>query len=595
MAQIRHKRNGLLVSEPRNWDELELTKEFLNKKDDASINVTSIIFAGEEGVKLIERVQNGLSGGVGIFEGDTYQIEVGEAGDPAYVFDGYLDYADGVEIISCNEIKVALKKRQGTDWLNEVADSFSFRYLEDIGVITSSDFRRVPYIINYIPDTMQLIVLSISLFLMVKEAVEAVKALAEGIADLVDAVVPVVGTGVGFGAVVVTAWDIGNIILSVLKVAALLAYTIAITYGIIKLMEQIFEQLMPRKRYHLGMTLQRLFEKACEHLGLTFKSDLLEQRKEWTLIPSKGHKGGEKPTGFEGSWSETGVPSANDGWDTFGDLIRVWTEALNADFKITNGEFRLERWDFWDFAGNFVIGDYFTDQKRLIDKFKPNVDEAVANYNINYAYDTQDQNTLDNQNGRVFQAILEPNVVNNADLVNLKGLQEIGITASLGLRKNELTEIEKVLKELAKAIDAITGAFGNGTNFAADIEARKGSLHISSHFLTIPKLVVMKGGKLAKNQRQIVSARTLWEELHYINSFAEINGEHNQWIRYEKVKVPFCIEDFIDLLDNNFCKTADGQEARVERLKWKIWNDYAIIDYRVKRKYTDNLKIKYID
>ncbi len=595
MADIRHKRNGQLISEPRNWEELEITKDFIGKQEDASINNLSLIFAGEEGHRIIDRIFNGMNGGVGIFEGDLYTIEVGDAGDPAFTFDGYLDYADGVEIMGCNEIKVSLKKRQGNDWLNEVADGFSFRYLYDKQVIKDSDFVHVPYIINYIPDAMQLIMLAISTYLMVKEAIEAVKATAEAIGDVVDAVIPVVGTGVGFGAVVVTAWDIGNIILTILKAAALLAYTALITYGIIKLMEQIFEQLMPLKRYHLGMTIKKLFEKGCEHLGMTLRSDLLDARGQWTLIPPKGHRGGEKPTDFQGNWKEVGVPGANDGWDTFGDLIRVWKEVFNADFRIKNGEFRFERRDYWENSGVYVIGDFFTDQKRLLDQYKPNVDEIISNYNINYAYDTQDQNTLDQQQGRVFQAITTPKVINNANLVNIKHLQEIGIRCSLGLRKNELTIIEEVLKELAKFIDGITGAFGNGTNFAADIEARKGSLLLSSHFITVPKLVAMAGGKLANNQREIVSATTLWNELHYINSFAEVNGEHNQYMRYEKVKVPFCTENFIALLDNNNCQTEDGKPAIIEKLKWKSWENTAVIDYRVKQKYTDNLKIEYIE
>lgn len=596
MGNFVHKRNGLIISEPRNFDELEIKKDFLDRNDDVNINISRLDFAGQEAKDIINRLLNGLSGGVGIFEGDKYSIEVGEIGSPVYVFEGFLDYAEGVEIGGCDEVAVSLKKRQGSDWLNDVADGFSFRYLFlEKGSITSNDFVRVPYVINYIPDTMQLIMLSISLFMMTKELVSAIKNLADAVGDVTDAAVPVVGVGVGLGAVAVTAYDIGNFILVVIKLVAWIAYTVAIVVAIVNLIEQIIEQILPPKRYHLGMSIYDLFRKGAEHLGLGFKSDLLTERKDWVIVPSKGHRGGEKPTDYVGSWTESGVPNANDGFDTFGDLIRVWSRALNADYRIINGVFHFEREDYWDSVGNFTVPDFFTDQKELKDRFTFNVDEMVANYNINWAYDTQDQNTLDNQVGRVFQAIIEPNVVNNQDLVSLKGLEEVAIPCSLGLRKNNLNAVEEALKGLAEFVDGLTGFFGSGTSFASDIENRKGALLTSSHFFTIPKVVAMKGSKLAKNQRQILGARTLWEELHFINSFVEINGKHNQYYRYKNVKVPFCMGDFVELLENNNCKTINGEEAMIESLKWRVWEDYARIDYRVKKKYTNNLTIKYIE
>lgn len=594
MGDFRHKRNGIVISEPRNFQGLKITKDFLGEKSDTKINISSLIFAGEEAISIRNRIMNGLSGGVGIFEGEPYEIEVGEVGNPSFIFDGYLDYADNPKFIGCNEVKVSLKKRKGSDWLNDVADGFSFRYLDDIGVITNSDYVKVPYIINYIPDNMQLLMLSISLFMMTKELVQSIKATAEAIADVTDASIPVVGASVGVGAGVVTAWDIGNIILAVIKVVAYIAYTVAIVIAIKNLIDQIIEQLIPKKREHLGISIYTLFKRSCQHLGMTFKSQLLTDRKQWVIIPSKGHKGGEKPTGQKGSWSETGVPSANDSWDTFGDLIRQFKRVFNADFKIVNGEFQFEREDFWSNSSNYIIQDVFTNQSTLQDEFIPNTSEITSNYNITWAYDTQDQNTLDNQEGRVFQAILEPNIKTNNDLINLKNLEAVNIPCSLGVRKENLTRVEKVLKDLGKFVDKLTGVLGGGTNFASSIENRKGSLLLSSHFLTIPKMVVMSGGKLAKDQRSKLGAIKLWNELHYINSFAEINGIHNQYFRYKKVKVKFCMEDFISLLDNNFCSTKEGEKAKIERIEWKVWQDYAIIDYRINKKYTNNLKVKII-
>lgn len=596
MGDLRHILNGVLISEPRNWQDLEISYNFKEMDDpnEASLNINSLEFAGKEAIDIRARIMNGLSGGVGILEGEPYQVEVGEEGNPVSIFNGYLDFVES-EFISCNEVKVALKKRQGSDWLNDVADSFSFRYLHDIGVISSGDFIKVPYVINYVPDTMQVIVLSISLFMMTKELVQTIRSLAEAIGDTTDASTPVVGTSVGLGAGVVTAWDIGNIILTVLKVAAYLAYTVAIVIAIKNLIEELIEQLMPKKREHLGMRLYTLFERSCQHLGLNFSSTLLNQRREWVIIPTKGHKGGSKPEGWKGTFIEKGVPTEDDQMDTFGDLIRFWKPVLNADFKIVNGTFYFERSDYWDQVGIYQLPDVFTDQENLKDVFKPNANEAISNYNIHWDYDTQDQNTLDNQEGRVFQAILEPVTKVHPDLINLSGLVEIPIRVSMGQRKDSLTKIEEAIKKVAKFIDELTAFFGSGTSYVSKIEGRKGSLLLSSHFLTKPKIVVMSGSKLAMNQKSLLSARRLWDELHYIRSFVEINGVHNQWWKYEQVKVPFCWHNFIELMDSNFCNTVDGEPCKIETLKWRVWEDFATIDYRVRKKYTNNLRLKYIE
>lgn len=104
----------------------------------------------------------------------------------------------------------------------------------------------------------------------------------------------------------------------------------------------------------------------------------------------------------------------------------------------------------------------------------------------------------------------------------------------------------------------------------------------------------MSGEKLAMDQRDLLSAKRLWDELHYIRSFVEVNGKHNQWLRYENVKVPFCMESFVALMQNNICLNAEGKECKIENMKWRIWEDYATISYRVREKYTNNLQLKYI-
>ena len=130
MADIRHYRNGILVN-PRDFDQAKIVMDWTGKKEAANITINSIKLVAEEGKALRERILSGLTGGVGFFEGEPYRIEIGELGN-SFGFDGYLDFTNGVEFIDECEVECQLKREQGTDWINEVADGFSYRYLENI-------------------------------------------------------------------------------------------------------------------------------------------------------------------------------------------------------------------------------------------------------------------------------------------------------------------------------------------------------------------------------------------------------------------------------------------------------------------------------
>lgn len=587
MADIRHYRNGILVN-PRDFDQAKIIMDWTGKKEAANITINSIKLVGAEGSALRDRILSGLTGGVGFFEGEPYRIEIGELGN-SFGFDGYLDFASGVDFIDECEVECQLKREQGTDWINEVADGFSYRYLESIGVITKNDFFGVPYVINYIPDGPQLILLSLATYQLTRAAIDTARNIANQTGDVIDAAILVLGVPPGL--------DIGNLIQSILALAANIAYAILLIIALVELVEKLIEELMPPKRYHLGMPIRLLFQRACDHLNLNLSSSLLDSldtgTNKWVVIPSKGHRGGEKPTGADNTWKETGVPSQQDPLDTFGGVIRTFKRMFNADFQIQNGTFIFERRDYFEKTSGYVIPDTFTNQDALYDVNGFNSDEIKANYNINWAFDTQDQNTLDNQIGRIFQATLSPKVTNNAKLTNLTGLEEVAIPICLAVRKNELTQIEEVIKSLASALDALAGQLGNPQSLSGKINSRIGAMHTSSHFSTIPKMVVMSGSQVQKDQRNIVAASKLWDDYHYINSFKPINGKHNQYWIYREQKIPFCFEDFVTILDNNQVETAAGEIAEIESLEWNVWDNFATINYRVNRLYDNNFEITY--
>jgi hypothetical protein len=604
MANSRHYLNNLQVNEPRNWQDLEVTIDWTQERTDGKISLDKLEFVGETAELIIARMNGGLSGGIGYFEGEPYRIEVGEPLNPAFTFEGYLDFTDNPVTKDCNIVEVSLKQKQSSDWLDEVADSFSYRFLSDPsyngnGKITNSDYAGVPYVINYIPDGVQLILLAISTFTVTKELVESIKSIAEQSENIANGVTPVTGTSVGFGAGVVTAWDLGDIIGAVIKLAITVAYTIGIIYALVKLIEQIVEQLVPKRRFHLGIPIRTLFQKACDYLNMTLSSTLLDNldrsSEKWVLIPSKGNKGGEPPTGADANtWREVGIPTSADGLDTFGDVIRTFKRVFNADFRTKNGVFQFEKADFWEGQSGWIIPDTFTNQTNLRNETSVNTNEIKANYVIKWQTDQQDMNTLDNQQGRLFQAITTPTIVNDASLVNIKGLETIDVPFSLAVRKDSLTFLEDALKVFLDAADFLTGQLGQPQGFASLMTSRIGSMSISSHFLSIPKMVVMGSNNLAVGQRTIMSAENLWNNYHAIESFVPIDGKHNQQVIYSDVKIPFCFEDFVSLADNNYVQTKDGESAEISNLVWQVENDTATVTYKVNRLYDNNLTLKTI-
>ncbi len=580
MTSIRHYINGNDFGEPRNWQDLEIVIDWVKKTESVSLNVTDLSFVLEANKYLQERIFNGLTGGVGVFEGEPYKIVIGDNQNPAYQFEGYLDLADENIIFGKEEIKLNLKRKHGDDWLNDVADSFSFSYLYNKGIITDADFVKVPYIINYIPDTMQVITLSLSLYMMTKELIENISKLAETIADIANASTPVVGVGVGVGAVVVTAWDLGDWVLVVLKALARIAYIIAITIAIVKLMTMIFEQLFPGLSHYKGMTYRRMFELACQHLGLTFQSSIPEL--DYVNLPKKT-KGADK-----------GVPTNDSSIYTFGDLIRVMKEMFNADYRIIDNVFVFERKDNFDDINNSTLPAYFQNQDRLLNEFSLNTDEIVSNYVIKFDYDVMDRNTLDNQDGRIFQVITEPVVIQNREYINIKGLTEIDIPFSLATAKKSFTDLEKFAKEVGVFVDTLTGIFGGGTNIVNNINNHIGSLLLSNHFTTSDKMIKMNGGKLAINQRDFINAKILWDKYHYINSFAEINGIHGQYFKVKNYKIPMSLDDFKLFLHKNKLTDSEGNIIFIDKLRYRPEERVAVIDYRINKKYTNNLKLRYV-
>lgn len=574
---------------PDAWQNIKVVSRWDGSNQEQEVSIDNLVFKGDDAKVVFDQLGQG---GLGAFVGIPIKMfvrDIDPNGNPSVlqVFDGMIDLSKNPQFTSCDEVEVSILKKESVDWLTERANAFSFKWLEKEELkITNDDLIPIPYLRNYLSDAATLIALYISAFVMLKELYEAIKALVVTISDIVEAATPSVGAGVTI--------DLGAIIKVVLIVLAQIAYIAAIIYAIVELAKLIIEETIPPLRYKKGIKLRTLFEKGAEQLDLTFSSTIFDNPiiDSWVVLPASSEKGSKQKIN-----NLSGTPTQGSPIYTFADLIQVGMNMFNAEFRIRAGQLQLERWDKFRTFSNYVVPNVYDDQERKLTQYRINSNELKGEYLVAFQTDLQDQNTLDNFRGVNYDVITQ--VKNNPlgqKFETTKGLQEIRIPFALGNRKESLTDIEKFVKDLAGIIDGLTGFFGNGTNYQGRIDRRKGSLLLSDHFTSVPKLISMTGGNINANQREYISAKFLYDNFHFINSFVPTADpetgqlKHNQHKLHEDVTVPFCKENFVDLLNNNNASLTSGKECEIEVVEWTPARGIATLTYRVNEQYDFNLK-----
>ena len=138
MPTTKHYLNNKLVN-PRNWQDLEVLVNW-EAREDFAVSFNQVELVNDDAKIIQDHVNAG-----NIFEGLPYRIDIGTQS-----FNAYADLANQYETLGPCNVVFGLNKEQGKDWLNDVADGFTFRYLYNEGIIKKSDAVAVPYVINFI-------------------------------------------------------------------------------------------------------------------------------------------------------------------------------------------------------------------------------------------------------------------------------------------------------------------------------------------------------------------------------------------------------------------------------------------------------------
>jgi len=554
---MRHFINGTEIA-PRNLPDIGVISDFTDRPSELELNIDTIVLPREAMTIVQTHLQN-----QGPFEGLPYTVTMPSGVTLEY----YIDFLENA-IFRTHEIEVKIKRRGGKDQFFDNADGLTFELLNAKGIVFNS--FDTPYLIIKDNAVELAIPIAISLYVMTKELIQAIKDLATAISNLIEAVTP--------NATVPPLPPLGSIISVVVTVLAQVVYVALVLVAVIKLAQQLFELIFPKVRYFLACKVKELISKGCQYLGFSFESSLLDQISGLSILPMPILK--EKKSIFQFLQNDLnlafnkGYPTAQDSTPTLGSLLSAMETTFNARTKVINGVVYLERRDFWQNITPNAILPALALQGERQDEYTLNTEEAWRRYYIHLQTDYNDTHTLDYYDPTDSEYSTEAVSPINPDLVTIKGLNDVNIPFALGSRKNGLNWIEKFVKAFFEVVDEVTGIFGGGTNFAAIIENRIGVLQISSQFFGQTKLMYLIGGKQPANYIDYIGASQLWKKYHYINQI-----QLNDYKVRNAIRTRISEQDFVDLQTNNFADV-DGVTVEILRIEYINEKSQCLISYK---------------
>lgn len=643
MAKLDFYYDGKKVNEEiTNWRDLEVTITFDNNRGQGVVETGSLEFVAGLAEKINNWNSQGMFGGPGIFEAPPFRIDV--CGVGSTIFDGGVNTAECVTSYECDKV-VAPLRSNAIDFINDRATSFTIAYLASLpsnaaGKINQSDYVLVPYVINTIPNYINVIVAGISLFTIIKEFKSIIEQIVKAIKKLIGHASAAVIAFIPPATFAGVAIAVGLVLVDIVTIVLLVAYIAFLIAAIIELIIMLFENLIQRVKYKKGMRVVDMFRKASEYLGFKFSSTILESapHKDEVLIPEKNAYLDNKVNVISSVFGYAQTQKSYDdkihptsvGWfdGTFADLILLYEDRFNAEVRITNDTLHFETKEQFASFSNYTLPNI---KGRNADPHGTNACELSASYIITHALDPQDTNTSDLYEGTSAEMILSPIIVQNRRNVLLKGLTEKNLNMALAKTKRTLNPIESLFASIYDSLYQMIG--GTNSNFSSVLNtigamlkkikkitggsmpvinllnfpsnpfvARAGVMMLSSDFIGVQKvLIVDSNNKLASNNDYLTSAQYLMDKFHFTNfairtkdSKGTIKNDHGQWLTYTDKEIPFCCDDYLKVLNNNFIKTYDQKIAKIKTITWNPYKGTAKATYSVKQQYTNNLKQSYV-
>lgn len=604
MSTQTHYINGVKVAPPKNSEEVTIE---INRKPDgmnSTVGIDSFEWVDYEAALLRSILDNGVTGGIGILEGVPHNIIVQEGTTVLTLLNGYIDLTNATfdrNLVTANSYQVA-----EIDWLNQVADSFSFEYLYSEGYITDDDFVFIPYIISTVPDYQATFITSLTFVFIIQELQKVIKNIAAFTfesASIID--------------------TLGGIIRLIFEIT----YAVLLFITLIELILDVISLVIQPVKYKAAMKLNRLIETACDYLGIGYESNLLQSGNYADIvIAPESFDLPQDPNDSRIKGFLTADKTKQKGYynGTFGDLLRAIKTTYNLRFVPNGQKLIIEPMNQRINTANVVIPP--VDQQA----FKTNASELYGNLNYSFSYDINDRNTIDNWEGTNVDVNLDYVTLNNPRLRLLKNGKVIQSPFARAIRKTTLTEPEIAVDTFLTLVSPLTSSIVNSynsigsiisqgmaelqkitgvlkplgvniptnlppvptslsdPNLANLIDNRLGMMLLENDQFTVPKILLLKLGETnAKNKIPTNNATFINARFIYTAHYADDNDQC--YIR-QLENIELNLSDVINIINDGAVRLNNGNILEIDTCTWNQSTRLAEIEGREYRIYTNNLK-----
>jgi hypothetical protein len=256
---------------------------------------------------------------------------------------------------------------------------------------------------------------------------------------------------------------------------------------------------------------------------------------------------------------------------------------------------------------------------------RPNYEDLVSSTIVQYATDDSDLWTLDdlaneddpNTTGKIISVTtVEPIVVTDQRKVLLTASKAVDIPYALCHRKNLVDDLldlfigtsdgfDDLKQKIIEKIEAYAAQLNQSNPALASLidfaENRSGALKIENHYFSVPKMVYLEPNqngvtRIPVDYADFIGANSIYQNFHSYDSF--IDGQRNPSNPtetnakkiFEGVRIPFGLQDFVNITQNSYFSTQDGVTGKFTRVDWNVDGDHADVDYWIYDNWISNIE-----
>ena len=579
---------------PLEWPDLQLESTINDDTTEANINTLSFSFVGTAAEYLFEWIAAN-----GVFNGCPYRVEVYEGNTTELAFDGFIVLSEA-QINSKQDPKIIICPVRELNNTPSVLDKVSILtqgLLKQQGYILQSDYKDVPLaFVSKKGAKDRIYALSNLAFQVVTFYTNAVQNFLSAISDIL-------GLSVAIGLV---------------ELASLFLNLILEINQLIDLIENSRDLLLNSQSWYKAISLKTLIVRAFEKEGYTVEFGIIDPIISKVYIKSS-------EDGF-GGWPSPGLNFFNAiKRQDFGYLTSECLELakllFNTRINIVNGVVHLKTKSdpYWTDSAVFQPEDVLIEStKQYTNGFYRNkTEEVFATFRFAYQYDPSDAWTLTENTGDSFEIHRELINELNPKMNTLKGLKDIEIPFSMGLRydfDDTLTQLAEEINFLsneslqsfkdqiqvfATFIDSAAGADQDVAdvlslsplNFFFSINS--GALKVEDDTFGIPKLFyadlnTVNVLDIPANYKDFIGGEAIYNNYYKPESPADVNNFGGQNKAVEELRIPFGLAPY-QLTKENPYFLLGSNSAKFEHISWIEDGHQADVDIEINEPFDTNI------